>query len=429
MPTRTEMQNSYNLHVAQAKAIVNAFEGKSMPAEAAHQAEQHLLIAEGLRSKLNTESPDYISPDGPSFLGGSVDGGDWNTADAKALDLAPEQKVAEHVGAKVDESKVLAALGQYVLAQVVPTDPAKTSRILGAVGAKDMLSSGGAGVLVPAPIASDVIDKMRSATVCIQAGARTRPMSSATVKMPRITGDPTPQWLNEGATLTASDATLDSVTLTARRLDAETKISMELSEDSDPVDIGSVVRDSLAAAFALEVDRVALRGSGTAPEPRGILNTTGVTTSPMGTNGGAVTFSTLISLMSTLAGANVDVQNDATFLFNPRSVYSLSDQHEGGVATNAFIQPPPNVATVWNRSLMTTAIPKTLSKGTSVGNVTEIYLGDFSQMVIGVRVGFSLQVATELHRAEGKIGLFARMRADVGLRQPAAFAVIPDVTN
>jgi HK97 family phage major capsid protein len=66
------------------------------------------------------------------------------------------------------------------------------------------------------------------------------------------------------------------VTLTARRLTGLTKVSQELLEDSDPVTVGEALSTAFGGALAVELDRVALKGSGTPPEPQGIRNASGV---------------------------------------------------------------------------------------------------------------------------------------------------------
>src|SRR5690606_36080036 len=54
------------------------------------------------------------------------------------------------------------------------------------------------------------------------------------------------------------------------------KMSVELSEDSTNID--DIIGRELAGQLALELDRVALLGSGSPPEPRGIVNQSGVGT-------------------------------------------------------------------------------------------------------------------------------------------------------
>src|SRR5690606_4070704 len=127
------------------------------------------------------------------------------------------------------------------------------------------------GHLVPTPTAAQLIDRARNTARVMQAGASVVPMSTQTLKIPRLTGSSAPAWRNENAAVAEGDLTLDAVTLEARSMAFLVKMSRELVEDSDPNIVGVVERD-LAAQVALEWDRVALRGTGVAPEPRGVLN-------------------------------------------------------------------------------------------------------------------------------------------------------------
>src|SRR5829696_4790600 len=133
------------------------------------------------------------------------------------------------------------------------------------------------GHLVPAPLSSRLIDLARAQTRVFQAGAITVPMTSTTLKLARLTGEGTPGWKTENSAITANaDLVFDSVTFTARTLTRVITMSVELLEDSDP-SANDVIARSFAGQLAVELDRAALRGTGTPPEPRGILNQTGVT--------------------------------------------------------------------------------------------------------------------------------------------------------
>ena len=85
-----------------------------------------------------------------------------------------------------------------------------------------------------------------------------------------------------------ADLTFDCVTFTARTLVRLVTLSVELFEDADPSSEDIIAR-SFAAQLAVELDRVALRGTGTRPEPRGVLNTSGVTITTHGANGADIT--------------------------------------------------------------------------------------------------------------------------------------------
>jgi HK97 family phage major capsid protein len=88
------------------------------------------------------------------------------------------------------------------------------------------------GHLVPTPVASQVIDLARNKSRVFQAGAVTVPMTEATLKFPRLTGEGSPAWHSENATITSADLTLDSVTLTARTLTRLVVASIELVDDA-----------------------------------------------------------------------------------------------------------------------------------------------------------------------------------------------------
>ena len=100
---------------------------------------------------------------------------------------------------------------------------------------------------------------MRTRSVCL--GSR-----------PGVTG----AWRNENAAVAESDAVFERVTLTARTLAVLTRLSYELFQDLTPAG-AEIIEQELIKSLAVELDRVALRGTGTAPEPRGVLNQTGVT--------------------------------------------------------------------------------------------------------------------------------------------------------
>jgi HK97 family phage major capsid protein len=122
------------------------------------------------------------------------------------------------------------------------------------------------GHLVPTPLAARVIDLIRNASVVSRVGATTVPISTSTLKIPKLTGEGTPAWKSEGAAITAADLTFGSLTFTAQTLVRLVTISAELYEDADP-SAGGVVANAFAQQMAREIDRVALLGSGTAPEP------------------------------------------------------------------------------------------------------------------------------------------------------------------
>jgi HK97 family phage major capsid protein len=270
------------------------------------------------------------------------------------------------------------------------------------------------GHLVPTPLSSRVIDLARNQTRVFQAGAITVPMTAQTLKLARLTGESSPAWKAENAAITAADMTFDSVTFTARTLVRLVTLSVELFEDADPSSEDVIAR-SFAAQLALELDRVALRGSGTAPEPRGVLNTSGITTTTHGVNGANITnYDWLIDAAGAVLANNFEPN---AHIVAPRTVTSLAKLKEA--TTNAYLAPPASLLP----RLPTKQIPINLTVGTST-DASEIYTGQWDQLMIGIRTSFSLQFLRERFLADNlQYAFLAYLRADVQLAQPAAFVV------
>jgi HK97 family phage major capsid protein len=273
------------------------------------------------------------------------------------------------------------------------------------------------GHLVPTPLSARVIDLARNQTRVFQAGAITVPMTAQTLKLARLTTENAPAWKAENATITDQDLVFDSVTFTARTMVRLIKLSLELFEDSDP-SAEDVIARSFAAQVALELDRVALRGTGTAPEPRGVLNTSGITTTTHGANGAVIATATAYDWH--LDAAGVVRGNNFTpnaHIQAPRTSTSLSKLREA--TTSAYLAPPANMLPM----LATKQVPINLTTGTST-DTSEIYTADWSQLMVGVRTDFRLIPLKERFIADAlQVAFLAYMRADVQLAQPSAFVV------
>lgn len=276
--------------------------------------------------------------------------------------------------------------------------------------AEGTMSAG--GHTVPTPLASQVIDLARNSARVVQAGGYTVPMTSQTLRIPRLEGEGAPAWRNENAAVAEGDLVFGQVTLTARSLTRLVKISRELFEDSDP-SVSQVVSNAFAAQIALELDRVALRGSGTAPEPRGVLNTAGVALTGHGANGTVInTYDWLLDSVGAVRSNNFE---PSAVITAPRTLTTLSKLKD---AQNAYLAPPSGLPPL----LPTKQVPTNLTVGTST-DASEIYTGQWNQLAIGIRTGFTLEVLTERYADNMQLGFLAHIRADVAVLQPGAFVV------
>jgi HK97 family phage major capsid protein len=233
-----------------------------------------------------------------------------------------------------------------------------------------------------------------------------------------INAIPAAAWRLEAGTLATSDATFRAVVATPKSLAFQFKISRELLADASGIE--AALYQAIAQAFAKELDRAGLRGSGTNPEPRGLLNTVGVQSVTNGANG-----LTLGNYANLFSGVQAILQADGpmptSVIMAPRSLVKL-----GGLVTttNEYLDPPTMLASI--KQIATSQIPIALTVGTST-DCSEMYLGDFTNMLFAMRESVSIQMLREAYASTGEIGFACHARVDVLVNYASAFAVITGV--
>jgi HK97 family phage major capsid protein len=279
-------------------------------------------------------------------------------------------------------------------------------------------TTGAGGALVPSPLSARMIDLARNKTVVFRAGAQTVPMATQTLGIPRLTAEGTPAWKTENATITAADMTFDRVTFTARTLVRTILLSVELFEDSPAqgtTGVDDVIANAFAGQMAVELDRVALLGSGTPPEPKGVLNQTGVTLTAHGAAGTVISnFDWWLDAIGAVRAAGFEPN---AHIQAPRSSTSLSKLKEA--TTNAYMAPPAGLLPM----LTTKSIPINITVGAST-DTSYVFTADWSNLLVGIRTDFNLRFLGERYLADNlQYAFLAYLRADVQLAQPTAFVV------
>lgn len=323
--------------------------------------------------------------------------------------LAKNQSYARAV--RSDAKKPNFGFGDFVKALVLPNG---NSDIRAALSESGGISTG--DVTVPTVLMPELIDLMRNKTVCIQAGALTVPLETENTDIARLSADPVPSWRSEAAAVAVADPTFERVRFNPKSLAVVVKISMELLEDAK--NINQAILRAFAGAFAVELDRVGLFGSGTAPQPHGISGTTNVGSVDMGVNGAALTnYDPFADAISALLTANAAMPTAA--IMAPRTLTKIAKLKD--TQTNPM-RVPDLVAKV--PFLATTSVPINQTHGTS--NVaSEVVVGDFTQLMFGIRTQLRIQVLRERFLADnGQIGFLADLRADVQLRHPQSFCEV-----
>jgi len=293
-------------------------------------------------------------------------------------------------------------------------------------GVRNALSEGtdsAGGYTVPTVLMPGLLQALVPNSSLLQAGAGLVDVSQSGAKSyntAAISSIPTAAWRSEAGSVSESDPVFRNVPATPRSLAFFFKLSRELLADG--TNLESALQIAIGQAFAVELDRVGLRGSGSVPEPRGILNTSGIQSVTNGANGASLAttaYSNFISAIQKLLEANAPMPNAS--IMAPRSLLTLAGLLD---STNQPRIQPMILDEV--PFISSSQIPVNLTVGTS-SDCTELYLGDFSKLKFVMRERPSIMLAKELHAGTGQIGFYCHVRADVAIEYPAAFAVVTGV--
>lgn len=274
-------------------------------------------------------------------------------------------------------------------------------------------SDSSGGYTVPTELSSRLIDLLRAKSVVNRAGARTVPMTSDNLRFATVASDPVPAWRNENAVINDSEPTFGAVDMVPRSLAVLVKTSRELLEDSN--NIATALPNIIAAAMAVEVDRVCLFGSGTPPEPKGLVNVTGINT--IAHNAKLTGYAPLVSARTKVLGANA-AGIDA---------YIMSVRDEGTLAgLTATDNQPLNAPSVVSAVpfLATTAVPTDGGTGT---NESTIITGAFDHLLIGMRQDIRIEILRERYADYNQYAYLVTLRMDVAVEHAAAFTTITGI--
>jgi HK97 family phage major capsid protein len=276
------------------------------------------------------------------------------------------------------------------------------------------------GYAVPSWLLPGILKALVPASSMLTAGTNVAVLDRQgdSFKIAAVDSVPTAAWRSENGTLAESDPSFRGITIVPRSLAFVFKVSRELLADAPGME--QALRIAIAQAFAKEIDRAGLIGTGTAPEIKGVLNTTGIKTFDMGTNGGSLDdYSTVIKARRTLADANAPMPN--AIITSNREAETIDLFAD---TTGQPLRRPPALDAL--QFVSTSQIPTNDDHGTAT-NASSMYLGAWNLATFYMREQLSIQKLNELYAATGQIGFACHARVDLALAYPAAFCAIKGV--
>lgn len=272
---------------------------------------------------------------------------------------------------------------------------------------------GSGAVLVPIEYVPNIIDAVRNKAVCFKAGAKLVPMSSESMTIARVTGDPAFEVKAQNIPFGEGTMTFDGISLTAKTLGTIVYLSRELA--SDAPNIISAIETALINAIAVEIDRYALLGEGTT-EPLGLNNILGTKAIDLESSA-TLGYDSLIKAWGELAGESAE---PTAYIVNPRDLTAMMLER----TTNGYLVAP----TILNDKILhTAAMPSNLGTTT---DESVAFAGDFKKMYIGMREGLMIEVTTTAGDtfAKHSVGIKITARFDVAFERANHFAKIVNIS-
>lgn len=272
----------------------------------------------------------------------------------------------------------------------------------------------------------EFIDMLRNRMKTIAMGARVLSGLVGPVSFPKQTGAGTFAWVGENplSDVAESNLLLGSVALNPRTGQSTTSFSKQLVAQVNNPDVETLVREDLAKIHALGIDLAGINGSGASNQPTGVLNTSGIGSVAIGTNGGAPTWEHIIDLETAVAAANADV--DAMgYLTTPGIRGKLKKTQRFSGTDGGAIWADGTAPLNGYRAEVSAQVPSTLTKGTSA-DCHAVIFGDWSQLVYGEWGALEILVDPYRLKKQAMIEVTSFQMVGIAVRIAEAFAAIKD---
>jgi len=274
-------------------------------------------------------------------------------------------------------------------------------------------------------VATDVmspIDFLRPRPVVQSLGAEIITGLSGNVLFPKNNGGVTATWEGEVDEVGNTKTALGKIEMKPKRLSVSVLVSLQnLMQSSFDMEVYTM--NEIRKAIENEIDKAALTGASGGDSPVGVLNTSGVNTVAMGTNGAVPSFAKMVELETEVF---VDNANGARMAYVSNSKVrgkSKTTVLESGQATYLLQNNEINGYPFVNSN----HIPSNLTKGTASSVCSAIIFGDWSQLVVGQWGFMDISVDDKSRKKEGYVEITANVYLDVAVKQPTAFAVCKDL--
>lgn len=254
------------------------------------------------------------------------------------------------------------------------------------------VTPGAGGVLIPANMATSVIEALRPRSVVRSMGAVSLPLVNGNMTLPRIKDSTVVAYIGTETDIPATDMSFADMKLQAKKMGALVPISNDLlSFAGINPRVDGIVANDLLISTGLAEDLHYIRSAGSALLPKGLRYWAlpgNVVDAPVDPDLKAIDLF-LGGLMLRLEAANASMTN-CGWLMHPRTIRWLQSLRDGN-GNKAYPEIDQGQLKGYRFGL-STQIPVNLGAG---GDESEIYFVDFSDCYIGETGQLSIAYSTE----------------------------------
>ena len=234
----------------------------------------------------------------------------------------------------------------------------------------------------------------------------------------------TASWYPEAGVAATQKTNYAKAVLTPHRNAVNVVVTKDLLRQTS-FDVEQDLLNKIADAHASLLESAAITGTGTNNEPTGILNTNGIGSVAIGTNGGAITWKSVVDLETAINSNNANRGNMA-YMTNAK-VWGALKTTEKAANSGRFIMEDNAEGRVNGYPIdYTNLVPSDLAKGSGTG-LSALVFGNFKDLYIGMWGGLDIVVDPFTSKKSAEIEICMNAWNDVLVAEPKSFAAIKDI--
>lgn len=284
-------------------------------------------------------------------------------------------------------------------------------------------SLGGAGVQTSV---MDLIEILRNALTVRALGARVLSGLQGNITFPRQITANTVNWTGENPSTgnTLGTLTLDNVTLSPKTAMVSSAVSRQLLAQAS-FDAEQLIRQDFASTIAIELDRVAIAGTGASNQPTGVLVQSGVTTvtTTFGANGSVPDWAAIVDFETQLSYNNAPTNAPWRWLITPGMRGKLKTVLQSTVNGATWLYHADGTMNGYEAAVSNN-VPTNYTAGTSTTVCHGMILGNFSELLIG-EWGGAIETIVDPYTVadQNMVKLHSMITTDIAVRHTKSFTI------